>query len=369
MELLIFLLYKNKNLSKFAQVFFMEKMDYIIVGDGFAAMFFAHQLISNGKSFIMFSDGTRSASELSAGIVNPVVLKKFTTFWKAQEQLDTLREVMDEIQVYTGKNFLINEPVRRVFHDEKEKSTWKKKSAGMELSPFLSDSFRHYPGIKNDLGTGEVLQSARLDVPGFFVAMRGFLQTKGLLRQEKFCYNRVDATSSTYAGTISFDKIIFAEGAQVRQNPFFSELPIQPNKGHRLLVKLNGNLVGDETFKKKHFLFKNRDGQYFYGGTYDRFSTSDEADQSAVEQLSNGLGDLYLHGFKIEDVSWGFRPTVADRRPVLGAHPQYANLFIFNGLGARGILNGCYFAKVLFEFAENGAQLPPEVDSNRFLKN
>ncbi|RZJ51329.1 MAG: FAD-binding oxidoreductase, partial [Chryseobacterium sp.] len=63
----------------------MQNVDYIIVGDGYAALFFAHQLTKNNKSFVIFSEGRKSASQISAGIVNPVVLKKFTTFWLAQE--------------------------------------------------------------------------------------------------------------------------------------------------------------------------------------------------------------------------------------------------------------------------------------------
>lgn len=344
----------------------MEKFNYAIVGDGFAAMFFAHQLIRGGKSFRMFSEGKKSASQISAGIANPVVLKKFTTFWKAQEQLDTLRETMREIEAYTGKNFLIAEPVRRVFHDEKEKSTWIKKSAVPALAPFLSDDFEDFPVIKNEYGTGRVLQSARVDVPGFFYALRRYIVDNGCLINEKFDYSRFDSVTCSYSDTLSFDKIIFAEGVQIRQNPFFNHIPIQPNKGHRLLVKLHEPLPESATFKKKHFLFKSEHSHYYYGGTYDRFSTSDQADQGAVDQLSDGLLDLYPHGFTVEDVAWGFRPTVADRRPILGRHPQFPGLMVFNGLGARGILNGCYFAKVLYQFAEHGNELPPEVDLSRF---
>ena len=38
----------------------MKKIDYIIVGDGYAAMFFAHQLIKNKKSFVLFSESDDS---------------------------------------------------------------------------------------------------------------------------------------------------------------------------------------------------------------------------------------------------------------------------------------------------------------------
>src|SRR5690606_10747023 len=98
----------------------MKNVDYIIVGGGYAGIFFAHQLILNGKSFVIFSEGGKSASQVSAGIVNPVVLKKFTTFWLAKEQIDFLNTSLNEIAEYTGKNYQINENIHRIFHDQKE---------------------------------------------------------------------------------------------------------------------------------------------------------------------------------------------------------------------------------------------------------
>ena len=99
----------------------MKNIDYIIVGGGYAACFFAHQLIKNKKSFVLFSDDEKSASHISAGIINPVVLKKFTTFWKAQEQIDYLKKSLAEIEKYLGNNYLIEENIHRIFHDENEK--------------------------------------------------------------------------------------------------------------------------------------------------------------------------------------------------------------------------------------------------------
>jgi glycine/D-amino acid oxidase-like deaminating enzyme len=56
--------------------------------------------------------------------------------------------------------------------------------------------------------------------------------------------------------------------------------------------------------------------------------------------------EFYPHPFEIKDINFGFSPTVKDRRPIIGRHPEHHNLYVFNGLGARGILNGCYFPKV-----------------------
>lgn len=40
----------------------------------------------------------------------------------------------------------------------------------------------------------------------------------------------------------------------------------------------------------------------------------------------------------------GIRPTVKDRRPLIGRHPVYSRLFIFNGLGTKGTSLAPYWA-------------------------
>ena len=48
----------------------MKKVDYIIVGDGYAAYFFAHQLIKNNKSFVQLIS-VKTASPAGFKTVNP----------------------------------------------------------------------------------------------------------------------------------------------------------------------------------------------------------------------------------------------------------------------------------------------------------
>ena len=340
----------------------MKKVDYIIVGDGYAALFFAHQLIKNNKSFYLFSEGKKSASFVSAGVINPAVLKRFTTFWLAQEQIDSLKKTLSEIEGYTHKNYLIEKPILRVFHDEKEKELWLKKSN--EIS-FLSNDFIKINSIKNPFGCGKVNHSARLNVRDFFTDLINFLEQNSHLIKEKFDYNLVKTENSTYKN-IQFKNIIFAEGMAVKENPYFSEIPVEANKGHHLEVKLSEKIEDDFTIKKKHFIFPLNENTYYYGGTYDREQTHHKIDNSAVEKLINALAEFYPNDFEVTQVKFGFRPTVKDRRPIVGAHSEFKNFYVFNGLGARGILNGNYFAINLYNHLENGEEIHPEVDLKRF---
>ena len=340
----------------------MKKVDYIIVGDGYAALFFAHQLIKNNKSFYLFSEGKKSASFVSAGIINPAVLKRFTTFWLAQEQIDSLKKTLSEIEGYTHKNYLIEKPILRVFHDEKEKELWLKKSN--EIS-FLSNDFIKINSIKNPFGCGKVNHSARLSVRDFFTDLMNYLEQNSHLIKEKFDYNLVNTENSTYKD-IQFKNIIFAEGMAVKENPYFSEIPVEANKGHHLEVKLSEKIEDDFTIKKKHFIFPLNENTYYYGGTYDREQTHHKIDNSAVEKLINALAEFYPNDFEVTQVKFGFRPTVKDRRPIVGAHSEFKNFYVFNGLGARGILNGNYFSINLYNHLENGEEIHPEVDVKRF---
>ena len=340
----------------------MKNVDYIIVGDGYAALFFAHQLIKNNKSFYLFSEGKKSASFVSAGIINPAVLKRFTTFWLAQEQIDSLKKTLSEIEGYTHKNYLIEKPILRVFHDEKEKELWLKKSN--EIS-FLSNDFIKINSIKNPFGCGKVNHSARLNVRDFFTDLMNYLEQNSHLIKEKFDYNLVNTENSTYKD-IQFKNIIFAEGMAVKENPYFSEIPVEANKGHHLEVKISEKIEDDFTIKKKHFIFPLNENTYYYGGTYDREQTHHKIDDSAVEKLTNALAEFYPNDFEVTQVKFGFRPTVKDRRPIVGAHSEFKNFYVFNGLGARGILNGNYFAINLYNHLENGEEIHPEVDLKRF---
>ena len=344
----------------------MKEIDYIIVGDGYAALFFAHQLILNKKSFVVFSSGEKSASHISAGIINPLVLKRFTRFWLAQEQLDALRKTLKEIETYTGKNYWINEPIHRILHDEMERDVWTKKCKREDLKPFLSSDFKSFDEVKNSFGTGCVLQSGRLNVHAFFADFFSYLKEINAINFEYFKYEELDAQENIYQN-FKFNHIVFAEGMAVRNNPYFKNIPLIPNKGHQLNLKLSENL-DNKTFKKKYFLFPTSENRFYYGGTHDRDHLENEINEDSVKDLKKSLEDFYEKDYEISSVYYAFRPTVGDRRPILGRHSSHENLFVLNGLGARGILNGNYFAKDLFDFIETGKPLLEEVDVKRFLK-
>ena len=64
----------------------------------------------------------------------------------------------------------------------------------------------------------------------------------------------------------------------------------------------------------------------------------------------------------------GIRPTVKDRRPLIGTHYKYKQIHLLNGLGTRGVLLGPYLSDLLFSKIEFGIPLDQNVDINRYYK-
>lgn len=366
MELLIFLILQIEKPEYLYSgfLFFMEQIDYIIVGGGFAGFFLAHQLQKEKLSFVIFNGRQISGSHISAGVCNPVILKRFSTFWKSKEQMDYLETIFSEIESYTGKNYIINEPVARIFHDEVEKKQWLKNSNKVELEPFLDNDFITLDSVENPLASGIVKNSCRIDVENFFIDMFQYYDEKGVLINESFDHTSINTGDSTYKD-LQFRKIVFCEGIHTKDNLYFDTIPVLPNKGHCLEVNID-EPIDPYIVKKKHFLFSLSKGRFYYGGTYDRFDQTDAINEEFVNELETGLQAFYKGNYSINKVKTAFRATVDDRRPILGTHPEFTNLHIFNGLGARGVLNGTFFSKVMIDYLENGIDLDPDIDVKRF---
>ena len=152
----------------------------------------------------------------------------------------------------------------------------------------------------------------------------------------------------------------------MKNNPFFSTIPILTDKGEFLKVKLK-RAIGNNLYKKKHFLYKIDENSAYLGGTYNPSDILQEITNQAKEILTEDIQQMYGDDYEILEQSWGFRPVSKDRRPILGTHHQHKNLHILNGLGTRGTLLGATFAEKLYNKIEHQHHLDKEIDVKRFF--
>jgi len=158
-------------------------------------------------------------------------------------------------------------------------------------------------------------------------------------------------------------RVIFCEGPQVEQNPFFRTLPFRPVKGELLRVSVHQPL--DVIYNRRIFILPQAAHEAIIGATYEWQDTSLAPTIKARNILEERLGSIFRLSYTIRDQPVGIRPATFDRRPFIGLHPQYPQLAIFNGLGAKGVSLAPYLAKVFVEHLLLKKELPREVQLSR----
>lgn len=104
------------------------------------------------------------------------------------------------------------------------------------------------------------------------------------------------------------------------------------------------------------------------GATYNWKDKTDVPTEEGKAELIERIKEIIDCDFEIVSHFGGVRPTVKDRRPIIGTHDVYKSLHILNGLGTRGVMLGPAMAKDLFNLIENKIPLDPAIDINRFYK-
>ncbi|TDM00266.1 MAG: FAD-dependent oxidoreductase [Flavobacteriaceae bacterium] len=345
-----------------------KQVDYIIVGLGLAGVFMAEKLLSENKSFVVIDAPTHwgGSSKIAAGLYNPLVLKRFTPVWLAMEQILYMHQTLERVGLLLGNNYQSFVPIARIFHDLQEKNTWEDKSQLEDLEPFMGDTqIVKFPEIESPFGVGLLKHSGRVDVVSLLDDFRNYLKENHTILEEVFDYDALEIhPQHVVYKDYKANKIIFCEGYNLRENPYFSYLPLDGNKGE--VLEIQTSFESDYIWKSAVFLSSTGQKNRFYlGATYNWTFEDPFVSQKGKEELVLGLQKFYKNPFEVLSHQAAIRPTVKDRRPLLGSHPKYPNLIVFNGLGTRGVMLGPYFAKALYENLEHQTPLIKEADIAR----
>ena len=342
--------------------------DFIIVGAGLGGSCIAYRLEKRRKTFIVFDDESQKASKVAGGLMNPVVLKRFTMARKADEQMQKAKRFYGEMEEALGKAFLSPLDLYRRFYSIEEQNNWFTAADRPGMARYLDTNLvpgvnQHIPG---KFSFGRVLNTSRLDLRCLLESYSGHLQEKGMIRKETFDYDQLEiSTSGVRYKNISAKNVIFCEGFGLLKNPFFNYLPLRGNKGEYIIIKAPG-LDLEVGIKSSIFIFPAGRDHYMVGATYNNKDKTPAPTTSAREELVGKLKDLLKIDFEIVDQVAGLRPSTIDRMPMIGQHPEHKNLYICNGFGSRGILIAPSVSQELLDFIENNKPFDPQADISRF---
>ncbi|WP_282030723.1 NAD(P)/FAD-dependent oxidoreductase [Winogradskyella eximia] len=347
----------------------MKEVDYIIVGCGLASIAFCEELRGNNKTFVVFDNNSQKSSIVAAGLYNPVILKRFSEVWKAKEQLNLAALLYSNIEKELDITVDYKLRILRRFTSIQEQNKWFSASDKPSLEPFLSTQLVKNTNLAIDapFGFGEVQHAGRLDTETLITNYKQFLKRINCFEEVTFEHQNImfELGSIHYNG-IKSQHIVFAEGFGVKENSYFKTIPLTGSKGEILTIKAP-DLKIDYAIKSSVFVIPLGDDLYNVGSTYNNDDKSNTPTESAKEELISKLKTFLKCDFEVVSHIAGVRPTVKDRRPLIGRHPKYNNLYVLNGLGTRGVMIAPYVAKALYNFIEKGELLDAEIDVNRFL--
>ena len=347
----------------------MNKFDVIIVGQGLAGSVLARRLLASNKSIFVFDRRAEStASKIAAGLVNPITGRRFVLSWLFELLNPAARKFYIDWQTEIGEQILFELPIMRAMEDRRFEDDVEAKTADPYYKKYIQrweDSKNSYfiPGER----TYKISGSYRIDVQKLLDVSRQVLVKKQSISFEAFDYGalQIRDTSVSYKN-IEARHIIFCEGAEGQRNPWFSYLPFQTTKGE--IFELIQENALDYAYKRDLILLPLETDKLWCGSlnfwNYDDELPSDDGELILLQKLKK----VYHPTPHIHKHLAAIRPTVKDRRPLIGRHPDLSSLLIFNGLGTKGTLLAPYFSEQLVDHLYAEADLMKEASIARFKK-
>ena len=343
-------------------------LDYIIVGSGLAGIAFAETLLQNNKTFVVFDNHSQNSSKIAGGLYNPVILKRFSQVWNANEQLALAEVFYQRIEAKLNTQVDFKIPIYRKFFSVEEQNNWFAASDKPALAPFLSTAIVHkqYKGIDSPFGYGEVLHTGYVDTEVLLYHYHTYLKGLELLVEEAFVHNDLIFFEDHLAyHSWKAKQIVFAEGFGMHANPFFKHLPLDGTKGELFIIKAP-ELDLDVIVNTSVFILPLGNDLFKVGATYNWEDKTPTPTPEGKQELIDRIKEILTCDFEIIDHFAGVRPTVKDRRPLLGSHHLHKNVHILNGLGTRGVMLAPAMAIDLYNYIENGKALDKSADVKRY---
>lgn len=347
------------------------QVDVLIVGQGISGTMLSWFLYKEGKSFLVLDDAAENAaSNVAAGVINPVTGRRFLTTWMAEELLAFSKVAYTGIQTYLNNTFFYPKSIIDFFPSPQMRDAFvdrmRENDTYMHAFP---DQNLFNPFFQYEAGCGEIKPAYTVHLQGLLTAWQKKLQELQALRQESFMLEELQATPENIRyRDITAEKIVFCNGIAAAGNPWFSRLPFSLNKGESLVIACK-KLPRDHIFKKGMMLVPLPQDDLFWLGSNYQWDFEDAAPSETFYKAAKALLQQWLKKpYEIVAHKAAVRPATVERRPFVGFHPLMPSIGILNGLGTKGTSLAPFFAHQLVQHLVHGLPLAPEADVRRFSR-
>jgi len=341
-------------------------MQTIIIGQGLAGSVLAWELHRRGHSVKVVDDGRQtSASMVAAGMVNPVQGQRLNLAWRVEECLPASRAFFAEAARKFGREFFRPAPILRLLDNEHEREFLDKRREDERFAPFLGEepSPSQSRNLNDEYGGVFINQSGYVEVGPLLESLADYYRAEGILHHADFVHEELEiAEQGVRWRDLAAERIIFAEGWRILENPWFREFNFQPNKGEILTLGSDREFP-EHPINRGKWIIPKDNGTVWTGSTYGRGQTDADITHEARDEIMTKVAQtLPDHELNVIGHRAGVRCATGDHIPRAGFHPDHPRVGVFNGFGSKG---NVFIPWLAARFAENitaGVPLPEDCD-------
>jgi glycine/D-amino acid oxidase-like deaminating enzyme len=299
----------------------MTSCDFLLVGHGLAGATLAYELRQRGHHVLVFDPGQPdSASNVAAGLMNPVAGKRFALTWRAAELLPYAAAFYRRLEQELGQPFYHAAPIFKLFASVEEQNAMLARSADHPWGDFVAGLLTADPGlagVQAPFGGAWLQHGGHVSVRALLAALDAEGLRQGWLWRETFDWDQLVTTpaGASYDGRIQARHVICCEGAAAIHNPYFGWLPLTPNQGEVLDVECPG-LSAAQVLNRGAYVVPVGEGQFRVGATYRWPPFADGPTGSGRAELSARLAAITdlpfaVTGQRAGSAARGARPEAA----------------------------------------------------------
>ena len=336
--------------------------DVIIIGQGLAGTVLSETLVQRGKRVVVFDTPLPGrASQVAAGLVNPISLRRTVLTWRASEMLAIAGAFYRDLGLQYDTVFWHPTPLAVLFPTAQEAGIWQLRMKDPEMTRLLrldTSADTALDQLPQPYGRGIIDRCAWVDVSALLARHRAQAIAAGELEER-----RIEAS----------DIHQLPDGIQIHGRtapllvhcggPFATADGLVQVKGEGLTVRIP-DLHLSKAVHRGVFMLPIGNDVYRVGSTFAWNDVWSGPTEEARRYLLDRLERLVEREVEVLDHWCGVRPASKDRRPILGRIGKHE--VIFNGLGSRGVVLAPWCAQHLCDHLFDGVQLDEAVKPDRF---
>ncbi len=345
--------------------------DFIIIGQGLAGSILAWQLYQAGAKILVIDSGYPSASRIAAGLVTPVTGKRWVKTRHIDLLLPNAYTLYQRLGHHFNQRFFFEKPLLRLFQNEADKNKALQRRHDPDYSAYLGDiqpSGAAHHGLDDPYGSIWIQQTGYLAGAILCETIHNQLVQHNAYIKDRleFARIRIDQNHVRW-GPHKTHKIVFCEGWRVIQNPWFQSLPWQPSQGDILTCHTRDSLP-PFIVNCGAWVLPLGKGFFRLGATYQWQPLDEQPSQTASNHLLKQMAQMFKCPIRLTCTGHqaGIRPNTLDQQPIMGCHPRFPQLAIFNGFGSKGGLQIPYYSQCFRDFLLAGQPLPAHVTITRY---